>query len=1230
MTLIVYILIPALWANCAAAIRALCVRMDDRELQGFGADFMALARISLWCEQNDCEPCIAEGRYDKVPDSGSPKSWHYYVNSLKACTQPCDAYANWHGPENHPRWHPQNSFRSTLQELYKPTESIAKSSLLRNDGLDCENSVVLHIRRGDKISGAWKETTTEHPSLSVQAYYDAAAKAAVSVRRLVLLCDEEETIEEIERINQKRGHFGTISFSKHETRRGGFGQAEMLQPLSAEDLEDEARVFFSLIEAMRSARVLVGARLSTVFVMAELLRGPASQTVSIADNPSYPTGYIYQPAPVFVVNLARRTERMDRFAAQAHEHGVAYERIEASDADAARAALESGHIALNQTFRDPSSGRRMKLGEVGCALSHIRVWERIARLPPDQYAVVLEDDAKFIGFADKLPAVVDESAKLEAEFVYLAYRDRAPQAREASGQLLQSCGFTYWTIAYLIRASAAARLIEERCEYEKNMIPVDEFLPIVLGARDTGHEMTSDSCSPRTGECRPTSVVGSVYSPRLACYAVREQIVSPYFDDSPSDTESSGVVPGLHQSAQESVVVLTVATDVSHFGYQTLLRSADYYGYDLRTLGANETWTGGDMAAGPGGGMKVSLVKRALLSMDGEELVLFVDGYDTVFQHPPSVLLEHWQESEKTTDVLFGAEVLCWPSEAVCAQYAEEHERFRYLNSGTYMGRVKHLRALVEDFVSSNSSDDQLYFSRKLRDHREGTLATRIALDSECHVFQPLNGLEAHEWQCESPGYRFRNTETQTEPVVLHGNGPSSRTLVGLSNYVAGAYSDFYKTTRHSSDDSIDVGELALGLFFFGTPFEAEFIETVENLDLDYKRTTLFVWRAPGVDVRLGNAFRTGFRKNGKILTDDYAEARALFLENAASEGARFAFMIQSDALLNRASTVRELAQWNTTVVAAFLQRELGVWSSFWTDMRPDGWYRRGFDALRVYRRENVGLFQVPYAHSALLFRRDMFATFARYFRRHKGTGDDAVRRACVDALGDGVPVYADNRHLYGTLLGEEGYTKAAAPHPELYEAHVSPSLWAKRYLVEDYERVQMAEPCPDAYGAVLFTPLFCEHLIATANAANQWSSGRNEDERVGGYENVPTQDIHMNQFGWEEQWVYVLKNVLAPLIERQYRGISFKAEINIAFVVKYSMDGQRDLRPHNDASQVTTTVLLNDAFTGGGVQFTRYNCTHVSREPGFLLMHPGRVTHNHLAYPITSGKRFVIVSFNE
>jgi len=547
------------------------------------------------------------------------------------------------------------------------------------------------------------------------------------------------------------------------------------------------------------------------------------------------------------------------------------------------------------------------------------------------------------------------------------------------------------------------------------------------------------------------------------------------------------------------------------------------------------------------------------------------------------------------------------------------------------MGRARHLAALLDSFDERHvRSDDQLFFSKKLAGYAEGKVTTRIALDSDCQLFQPMNGMSNDEWTCDAPGFRLFNKETESEPVVLHGNGPASRTLIGLANYAAGAYSSFYQTMRHPSDDTVKPTRLALGVFFTGTPFEEEFVAGLTSLRINRAATSLFVWYAADSRFRLHHELRSSFRTYATMDTDDEASARALFLEQAELDGAHYALMVQSDVMINRPTAVSDLAEWNQTVVAGLARREGQAWSNFWTDMRPDGWYRRGFDTLDVYLQRNVGLFQVPYAHSVLLFRNDTFARFADCLRRHEGSGDDSMRLAAIDALDQGLPVYADNRHLYGTLLGEEGYTKAAAPHPELYEAHVSPSLWAKRYLVEDYERVQMAEPCPDAYGAVLFTPLFCEHLIATANAANQWSSGRNEDERVGGYENVPTQDIHMNQFGWEEQWVYVLKNVLAPLIERQYRGISFKAEINIAFVVKYSMDGQRDLRPHNDASQVTTTVLLNDAFTGGGVQFTRYNCTHVSREPGFLLMHPGRVTHNHLAYPITSGKRFVIVSFNE
>ncbi len=55
-------------------------------------------------------------------------------------------------------------------------------------------------------------------------------------------------------------------------------------------------------------------------------------------------------------------------------------------------------------------------------------------------------------------------------------------------------------------------------------------------------------------------------------------------------------------------------------------------------------------------------------------------------------------------------------------------------------------------------------------------------------------------------------------------------------------------------------------------------------------------------------------------------------------------------------------------------------------------------------------------------------------------------------------------------------------------------------------------------------------------------SSGTNEDSRIeGGYEKVPTQDV---------------------------------------FVVRYSMSGQGDLAPHNDPSEATTTIFLNNEFT--------------------------------------------------
>lgn len=40
-----------------------------------------------------------------------------------------------------------------------------------------------------------------------------------------------------------------------------------------------------------------------------------------------------------------------------------------------------------------------------------------------------------------------------------------------------------------------------------------------------------------------------------------------------------------------------------------------------------------------------------------------------------------------------------------------------------------------------------------------------------------------------------------------------------------------------------------------------------------------------------------------------------------------------------------------------------------------------------------------------------------------------------------------------------------------------------------------------------------------------------------GGYENVPTRDIHMRQIGMERQWLAFLRDYVRPLQERVFLG---------------------------------------------------------------------------------------------
>lgn len=118
-----------------------------------------------------------------------------------------------------------------------------------------------------------------------------------------------------------------------------------------------------------------------------------------------------QPCPIFVVSLPGADQRRAGIAAQLQALGLSFEFIDGvrgSALSAEERAAQVGPLAKMQEH----IGRGMGDGEIGCALSHQRIYERVL-VEGHDYAMVLEDDALLLpGFREALEAAVKEELDL--------------------------------------------------------------------------------------------------------------------------------------------------------------------------------------------------------------------------------------------------------------------------------------------------------------------------------------------------------------------------------------------------------------------------------------------------------------------------------------------------------------------------------------------------------------------------------------------------------------------------------------------------------------------------------------------------------------------------------------------------------------------------------------------------------------------------------------------------
>ncbi|KAI4501099.1 hypothetical protein M0802_003902 [Mischocyttarus mexicanus] len=202
---------------------------------------------------------------------------------------------------------------------------------------------------------------------------------------------------------------------------------------------------------------------------------------------------------------------------------------------------------------------------------------------------------------------------------------------------------------------------------------------------------------------------------------------------------------------------------------------------------------------------------------------------------------------------------------------------------------------------------------------------------------------------------------------------------------------------------------------------------------------------------------------------------------------------------------------------------------------------------------------------------------------------------------------------------------------PDMSFAYVNRERYIHMYVSNRLDFGHL--PCPDVYWFPIVNRRFVKEMVNIVETYGHWSDGTNHDPRLsGGYENVPTRDIHMNQINFEKQWLYFLKEYVRPLQELVFTGYFHDPPRSLMnFVVRYRPDEQPSLRPHHDSSTYTINIALNDVgvdYEGGGCRFIRYNCSVTNTNAGWMLIHPGRLTHFHEGLKVTNGTRYIMISF--
>ena len=148
-----------------------------------------------------------------------------------------------------------------------------------------------------------------------------------------------------------------------------------------------------------------------------------------------------------------------------------------------------------------------------------------------------------------------------------------------------------------------------------------------------------------------------------------------------------------------------------------------------------------------------------------------------------------------------------------------------------------------------------------------------------------------------------------------------------------------------------------------------------------------------------------------------------------------------------------------------------------------------------------------------------------------------------------------------------------------------------------------------------------CNFLIKWANKAGGFKP-LPQDVKTG---SAPGQELrlnHVNDGMYVDQYKKEVVERLFPIIRKFWHPVS-PVNLRMPFIIKYTMDTQREMSPHHDSALVSLVIKLNDNYEGGVLSFPRQSWDTGGLNVGDVVLFPSAVTHVHQVKPITSGERY-------